>query len=74
MIFEFLFEFVKEYNDDPIVTERVYEAKNGARATDTEIINAFFDSKYAVTAPHSVASVWRDTDGRVYIIHEYGWK
>lgn len=73
MIFEFLFEFVKEYNDDPIVTERVYEAKNGARATDAEIINAFFDSKYAVTAPHSVASVWREGD-KAYVIHEYGWK
>jgi hypothetical protein len=69
VIFEFLFEFVKEYNDDPIVTEKVYEVKNGARATDAEIINAFFDSKYAVTA-----SVWRDTDGRIYVIHEYGWR
>lgn len=47
--------------------------KNGARATDTEIINAFFDSKYAVTAPHSVASVWRE-GGKAYVIHEYGWK
>jgi len=68
-----IFEFVKEYNDDPIVTEKVYEVKNGARATDTEIINAFFDSKYAVTAPHSVASVWRE-GGKAYVIHEYGWK
>jgi len=50
------------------VTEEVFEVKNAEKASDKEIIDAFFASEYAFW--RSKVAVYRE-DGKIYVIHEF---